>query len=60
MSIHQQNNRLAVCDYGECDTAGRKWTQMVIAILKRRSINSKIEFELPYIAMISILDVFVL
>ena len=58
MSIHQQNNRLAVCDYGECDTAGRKWTQMVIAILKRRSI--KIEFELPYIAMISILDVFVL
>ena len=60
MSIHQQNNRLTVRNYGESDTAGRKWTQMVIAILKRRSINSKIEFELPYIAMISILDVFML
>ena len=61
MSIYEQNNHLAVCDDGECDRAGRKSTQMMIAFLKRRSINSKIEvFELPYIAMISIFYVFVL
>ena len=48
LSMHKQNIRLAAWDGGQCDGEQRKWTQMLIAILKRRSINLTVESKWLY------------
>ena len=48
LSMHKQNIRLAAWEGGQCDGEQRKWTQMLIAILKWRSINLTVESKWLY------------
>lgn len=62
LSTHEQIIRLAAWDGGERDGEQRKWTQMVIAILKQHfpNLTAWQQFVLPHIVIISIFNVFVL